>query len=95
MRGNSLGDLGPRGMDGVLDAVRAVTARIQADFPGLPLFILGHSWGSFMLQAYLRQPPGGLSGALLTGTTYREPGTQRPAPIPTPGSRPPAPPMTG
>ena len=77
VRGNTLGDLGPRGMDGVLDAVRAVTARIQADFPGLPLFILGHSWGSFMLQAYLRRPPGGLTGALLTGTTYRAPGTQR------------------
>jgi alpha-beta hydrolase superfamily lysophospholipase len=77
VRGDSLGDLGPSGMDGVLDAVRAVTARIQADFPGLPLFILGHSWGSFMLQAYLRRPPAGLSGAVLTGTTWREPGTQR------------------
>jgi alpha-beta hydrolase superfamily lysophospholipase len=77
VRGDSLGDLGPRGMDGVLDAVRAVTARIQADFPGLPLFILGHSWGSFMLQAYLRRPPAGLSGAVLTGTTWREPGAQR------------------
>jgi alpha-beta hydrolase superfamily lysophospholipase len=78
VRGDSLGDLGPREMDGVLDAVRAVTAAIQEEQPGLPLFILGHSWGSFILQAYLRTaPPAGLTGALLTGTTWREPGVPR------------------
>ena len=77
LRAGALGDLGPRGTAGVLDAIRAVTARIQADCPGVPLFILGHSWGSFLLQAYLRQPPAGLAGALLTGTTWREPGVRR------------------
>jgi alpha-beta hydrolase superfamily lysophospholipase len=77
LRADRLGDLGPRGADGVLDAIRAVTGRVQADHPGLPLFILGHSWGSFLLQAYLRQPPPGLAGALLTGTTWREPGVRR------------------
>src|ERR1700721_953227 len=61
VRGDSLGDLGPRGMEGVRAAVGAVPGRIEAEQPGLPLFILGHSWGSFILQAYLRSgPPAGL-----------------------------------
>jgi alpha-beta hydrolase superfamily lysophospholipase len=77
LRSGTLGDLGPRGTDGVLDAIRAVTGQIRADYPDLPLFILGHSWGSFLLQAYLQRPPAGLAGALLTGTTWREPGVRR------------------
>ncbi|HEY2287378.1 MAG TPA: alpha/beta fold hydrolase [Streptosporangiaceae bacterium] len=77
LRSATLGDLGPRGAAGVLDAIRAVTGQARADYPDLPLFILGHSWGSFLLQGYLRQPPPGLAGAVLTGTTYRAPGTRR------------------
>lgn len=79
IKGGGLGDLGPRGMDGVLDAVRAVTELIRRESPRLPLFLLGHSWGSFLAQHYLRRWAADLDGALLTGTTYRDPDAPPPA----------------
>lgn len=68
-----LGDLGPRGMDGVLGAVRSVSEAAFAAHPGLPRLLLGHSWGSFLAQRYLRRWGGELAGAVLTGTTLRRP----------------------
>jgi alpha-beta hydrolase superfamily lysophospholipase len=68
-----IGDLGPRGMDGVLMAVRAVSAEAFGAHPGLPRLLLGHSWGSFLAQRYLRRWGGELAGAVLTGTTLRRP----------------------
>jgi alpha-beta hydrolase superfamily lysophospholipase len=69
-----LGDLGPRGMDGVLDAARAVSVRAFGEWADLPRFLLGHSWGSFIAQRYLRRWGADLTGALLTGTTLRREG---------------------
>ena len=68
-----LGDLGPRGMDGVLDAVRKVSEAALAAHPGVPRLLLGHSWGSFLAQRYLRRWGSELAGAVLTGTTLRRP----------------------
>ena len=72
-----LGDLGPRGADGVLDAVRAVSEVAFGEHPGRPRLLLGHSWGSFLGQRYLRRWGGELEGAILTGTTLRRPGAVR------------------
>ena len=72
-----LGDLGPRGMDGVLDACHAVSEAAFAAHPGVHRFLLGHSWGSFIAQRYLRRWGSGLDGALLTGTTRRREGAVR------------------
>lgn len=73
LRSDTLGDLGPRGMDGVLDAVHAVSRRVAVEEPGVPLVVLGHSWGSFILQRYLRRWSDEIDAAVLTGTTYRDP----------------------
>lgn len=81
VRSDTLGDLGPRGMDGVLDAVHAVSRRVAAEEPGVPLVVLGHSWGSFILQRYVRRWSDEIDAAVLTGTTYRDPAappTERP-----------------
>jgi alpha-beta hydrolase superfamily lysophospholipase len=64
-------------MEGVVDAVHAVTARIRADNPGVPVYALGHSWGSFILYRYVQRFGGELAGALLTGTTRHAPGAER------------------
>jgi alpha-beta hydrolase superfamily lysophospholipase len=83
VRSDTLGDLGPRGMDGVLDAVHEVTREAAGRAPGLPVVVLGHSWGSFLLQRYLRRWSDEIDGALLTGTTYRDPdaaAAERPPP---------------
>ena len=66
-----------RGMAGVVDAVHAVTERVAADHPGLPVFALGHSWGSFILYPYVQQYGSELAGALFTGTTHAVPGMER------------------
>ena len=68
-----LGDLGPRANDGVLDAARAVSVAAFDAHPGVHRFLLGHSWGSFIAQRYLRRWGSSLDGAVLTGTTYRRP----------------------
>ncbi|HEX2849526.1 MAG TPA: alpha/beta fold hydrolase [Acidimicrobiales bacterium] len=70
----TLGDLGPRGMAGVLDAVKAAGDAIRGRYPGVPCFLLGHSWGSFLAQRYVRRWPHDLAGLLLTGTTLRRAG---------------------
>lgn len=77
LRNNTLGDLGPRGMDGVLDAVHAVTRHAAAEHPRSPVLLLGHSWGPFILQRYLRRHSHEIAGALLTGTTFRDPAAPR------------------
>ncbi|MDR2103208.1 MAG: lysophospholipase [Treponema sp.] len=69
-----------RGKGGLLghcadkDGVSRVTADIhflngliQGTYPETPLFLLGHSWGSFVAQNYIEQF-GGLSGCILSGT---------------------------
>jgi alpha-beta hydrolase superfamily lysophospholipase len=64
-------------MDGVLDACHAVSVAAFAAHPGVPRFLLGHSWGSFIAQRYLRRWGADLDGALLTGTTLRREGAVR------------------
>jgi alpha-beta hydrolase superfamily lysophospholipase len=71
LAGGGIGDLGPRGMEGVVEAAHAVTERAAADHPGLPLFVLGHSWGSFIGQHYAPRWGRELAGLILTGTTLR------------------------
>lgn len=67
--GGGLGNLGPRGMLGAVDSVHAVTARIRQDHPGLPVFMLGHSWGSFLAQKFVDRWGNELAGLVLSGST--------------------------
>ena len=72
---SKLGKLGPGGMPATLAAVRTFTAMITAERHGIPLFFLGHSWGSIMGQMILNQGGGSdYAGVILTGTAYRMPG---------------------
>lgn len=76
-----LGSMGPGGADGVLAGVRAVARTVIAEQPGLPVVLLGHSWGSFIAQRYMPRWGNELAGVILTGTTDRD---HRPDP-PLPG----------
>jgi alpha-beta hydrolase superfamily lysophospholipase len=67
--GAGLGDLGPRGMAGALDAVHAVTTSIRARHPDLAVHLLGHSWGSFLAQRAADRWGGELAGLVLSGST--------------------------
>jgi alpha-beta hydrolase superfamily lysophospholipase len=64
-----LGELGPRGWDGTVEALTTLTDIIQKEQPKIPVFLLGHSWGSFLSQDYIQQWGKKIHGVLLTGTT--------------------------
>jgi len=64
----SLGDLGPRGFDGLVRDMVAVSDDTRARHPGLPLILLGHSMGSFAVLVYLLDHAPRVHGAALAGT---------------------------
>lgn len=68
-----LGRLGPAGWKGVLCDLHGLSDAIRASHPGLPLFLLGHSWGSFLAQAYAQQWGGELKGLVLSGSNGSDP----------------------
>jgi alpha-beta hydrolase superfamily lysophospholipase len=49
--------------------VDLINKEIKKQNPAVPLFLLGHSWGSFIVQNYLEHyPEAGLAGCILSGT---------------------------
>lgn len=47
-----------------------VTKRIKQDYPDTPLYLLGHSMGSFLARNYIRQNSELIEGVILSGTGY-------------------------
>ncbi len=70
-----MGKLGPGGLRATIEEVRQLTTIIRSENPKLPLAILGHSWGSLMVQDILNHHAGDYEAAILTGTAYRRPGS--------------------
>lgn len=56
------------GWDLTVQEMHRLTAQIQADHPGLPVFLLGHSMGSLLAREYLLRHGTELRGVLLSGT---------------------------
>ncbi|MDR2096529.1 MAG: lysophospholipase [Treponema sp.] len=52
----------------VTQDIDAVNRIIRKKRPGIPLILLGHSWGSFITQNYIERYGKGLSGCILSGT---------------------------
>ena len=57
----------------VIRDMRTVTLEAKNRFPGLPVFILGHSMGSFFVRRYLALYGGEVSGAVIMGTGWVQP----------------------
>lgn len=66
-----MGRLGPGGLRATVEGVRQFTRIIREENPGLPLALLGHSWGSLMVQMILNEHADDYDVAVLTGTAYR------------------------
>jgi alpha-beta hydrolase superfamily lysophospholipase len=67
-KGGLLGHCADRdGVSRVTADIRFLNGIIGEIHPGMPLFLLGHSWGSFVAQNYIENF-GGLSGCILSGT---------------------------
>ncbi len=60
------------GWDALLDDTHALRTQTQAQYPGLPYFLLGHSMGSFVVRTYCLKSEKGLTGVVLSGTGHFE-----------------------
>ena len=64
-----LGYFADRDGDELLDLdIHAVTEKAKETFPGKPVFILGHSMGSFLVRRHLTRYSGEFAGAIVMGT---------------------------
>ncbi|CAN5163523.1 monoacylglycerol lipase [soil metagenome] len=68
---SKLGRLGPGGLRATVEDVRQFSRVIRDENPGLGLALLGHSWGSLMVQMILNEHADEYDVAVLTGTAYR------------------------
>lgn len=55
----------------VVDDLASLNHHIRQMFPGLPIFLLGHSMGSYIAQAYLMHHSCSLQGAILSGSNFQ------------------------
>ncbi len=63
------GIAGYEGWDGMVHDMRLLSEHIRHENPGLPLFLFGHSMGSFLSQQYIQSYENTLAGVILCGTT--------------------------
>ena len=55
----------------VVDDLYALHLRIKEKFPDVPLFLMGHSMGSFLARTYLIRYPGTVKAAIIMGTGWQ------------------------
>lgn len=53
----------------VVDDLHELAVAASGEYPGLPLFLFGHSMGSFLAQYYIALYGQGLAGCVLSGTS--------------------------
>ncbi len=71
----NLANVGYMGKDGFNWAVKdlhQLTLIIKEEKAGLPIFLLGHSMGSYLTQQYIYRYGSGLKGAILSGTSGKK-----------------------
>lgn len=59
------------GWSKVVGDLASLKLAIEQRHPGLPVFLLGHSMGSYVAQAYLVDHSAGLQGAVLSGSNFQ------------------------
>ncbi len=62
------GVLGPNGWNGVVNDIHELSNLIKKEYPTLPLFMIGHSWGAMLLQDYIQEWGNEIKGCILSGT---------------------------
>ena len=55
----------------VVDDIYSLHLHIKERFPDVPLFLMGHSMGSFLVRTYLIRYPGTVKGAIIMGTGWQ------------------------
>ncbi|OPA99071.1 alpha/beta hydrolase [Pseudomonas fluorescens] len=59
------------GWNKVVGDLASLNQHIAHQTPGLPIFLLGHSMGSYIAQAYLLHHSASLNGAILSGSNFQ------------------------
>ena len=57
-----------KGFDRVVQDLFTLNRRIQTEFPQIPIFLMGHSMGSFLTRRYLQIYGNSIAGAILMGS---------------------------
>src|SRR5690554_3180986 len=60
------------GFELFVEDLNQIVNQLKSTYPNIPFFILGHSMGSFVLQRYLEKEKPILSGAILSGSNYKQ-----------------------
>lgn len=68
---SKLGRLGKGGIRSTVEAVHQLTGIIRDENPGVPIVLLGHSWGSLIAQAIVNEHSDEYAALILTGTAFR------------------------
>ena len=68
-----LGYMGKGGMRGLVDDVHNVTNWAKEQYPGLPVFLLGHSMGSMIVRSYLKRYDKDIDGLIVCGSPSNNP----------------------
>jgi alpha-beta hydrolase superfamily lysophospholipase len=72
MAGAPLGALGPAGWDGLVDDFALVVRSTRKERPEIPIVVLGHSMGSWVVQQFLLEHSADVAAAVLSGTAALE-----------------------
>ena len=67
LAGNA-GVLGHNGWKGAVNDIHELSMIIKKEHPNLPLFLIGHSWGAFLVQDFIQEWGNILKGCVLSGT---------------------------
>jgi alpha-beta hydrolase superfamily lysophospholipase len=67
------------GWQKVVGDLASINHHIRQQYPQAPIFLLAHSMGSYIGQAYLMQHSCSLQGAILSGSNYQPPALYRAA----------------
>ncbi|MHA1584416.1 MAG: alpha/beta fold hydrolase [Promethearchaeota archaeon] len=63
----------PFGWEGVVQEMHDLKDIIEKENPEIPVFLLGHSWGSMLSQNFMENYGSELKGVILSGTTGSQP----------------------
>lgn len=69
---NELGIIGRDGFNMIVEDENSLYLLIREKYPGKPVFILGHSFGSFVAQEYITRYGKDISGVILTGSALQK-----------------------
>ncbi|WP_164219550.1 alpha/beta hydrolase [Virgibacillus sp. YIM 98842] len=58
------------GFQRTAEDLHVITKEIQSDYPNIPIFLFGHSMGSFLARHYVQKYGEDIKGAILSGTGY-------------------------